>query len=190
MHTHVNAAKARYLNGNFAGSSGHLARKTKVRLRPDQIKKGYTSTLIVIRDDKSRDRILVPKCQRQRLVVKEHETMLHVDGTRVHHELSRKYYWPNMIKQIKEICRACQSCQAAKVRRQQLSAAFEQANIEDLPLPRQAYGIDFYGHTHGEILVALDLCTREVSLWFLPDRKMEGVAKRYSLELSSKREFP
>ena len=103
--------------------------------------------------------------------------MLHVDGTRVHHELSRKYYWPNMIKQIKEICRACQSCQAAKVRRQQLSAAFEQANIEDLSLPRQAYGIDFYGHTHGEILVAIDLCTREVSLWFLPDRKMEGVAK-------------
>ena len=103
--------------------------------------------------------------------------MLHVDGTRVHHELSRKYYWPNMVKQIKAICKACQACQAAKVRRQQLSAAFEQADKEELPLPRQAYGIDFYGHTHGEILVALDLCTREVSLWFLPDRKMEGVAK-------------
>ena len=44
-------------------------------------------------------------------------------------------------------------------------------------IPRQAYGIDFYGHTHGEILVAIDLWTREVSLWFLPDRKMEGVAK-------------
>ncbi len=103
--------------------------KRKVRLRPDQIKKGYPPTLIVIRDDKSRDRILVPKCQRQRLVVKEHETMLHVDGTRVHHELSRKlYYWPNMIKQIKTICKACQPCQAAKVRRQQLSAAFEQAD--------------------------------------------------------------
>ena len=118
-----------------------------------------------------------PKCQRQRLVVKENETMLHVDGTSVHHELSRKFYWSNMIKQIKAICKACQQCQAAKVRRQQLSAAFEQADKEDLPLPRQAYGIDFYGHTHGEILVAIDLCTREVSLWFLPDRKMEGVAK-------------
>ncbi len=73
------------------------------------------------------------------------------------------------------ICQACQPFQAAKVRRQQLSAAFEQADKEDLP--RQAYGIDFYVHTHGDILVALDLCTREVSLWFLPDRKMEGVAK-------------
>ncbi len=83
----------------------------------------------------------------------------------------------NKVKQIKAICKACQQCQAAKVRRQQLSAAFEQADKEDLPLPRQAYGIDFYGHTHGYILVAIDLCTREVSLWLLPDGKMEGVAK-------------
>ena len=82
-----------------------------------------------------------------------------------------------MVKQIKAICKACQHCQAAQVRRQQHSAAFEQADKADLPLPRQAYGIDFYGHTHGEILVAIDLCKREVSLWFLPDRKMEGVAK-------------
>ncbi len=74
--------------------------KNKVRLFPDQLKKGYPSDLIIIRDDKGRDRILVPKCQRQRLVVKEHETVLHVDGTRVHHELSRKFYWPNMVKQI------------------------------------------------------------------------------------------
>jgi hypothetical protein len=83
-----------------------------------------------------------------------------------------------MANEIKEvICKACQSCQTVKVRRQNLSAAFEQAEKEDLPLPRQAYGIDFYGHTHGEILVALDLCTREVYLWFFPDRKMKGVAK-------------
>ena len=78
-----------------------------------------------------------------------------------------------MINQIKMICKACEPCQTAKVRRQQPSAAFVQADTEDLPPP----SIDFYGHTHGEILVALDLCTREVSLWFLPDRKMEGVAK-------------
>jgi transposase InsO family protein len=46
-----------------------------------------------------------------------------------------------------------------------------------MPLPRQAYGIDFYGHEKGEILVAVDLCTREVSLWFLPNRKQENVAR-------------
>jgi hypothetical protein len=31
-----------------------------------------------------------------------------------------------------------------------------------MPLPRQAYGIDFYGHEKGEILVAVDSCTRTV----------------------------
>jgi hypothetical protein len=54
--------------------------KNKVRILPDQIKKGYPSALIIIRDDKARERILVPRCQRQRLVVKEHETMLHVES--------------------------------------------------------------------------------------------------------------
>jgi hypothetical protein len=131
-----------------------------IRLSPDQIKKKNPSSLIIIRDDKSRDRILIPKCQRQCLVVKQHETMLYVDGPRVYHELSRNFYWSNVINQIKMICKACEPCQTAKVRRQQLSAAFEQADTEDLPPP----SIDFYGHTHGDILVALDLFTREPSL--------------------------
>ena len=91
-----------------------------------------------------------------------------------------------MINEIKTICKACKSCQTAKVRRQNLSAAFEQAGKENL----LAYDIDFYGHTHDDVLVTLDLFTREVSLWFLPDRKIEGVAKRYSPESFSKREFP
>ncbi len=90
--------------------------KDLIKLTPDQIKKGYPPSLIIIRDDQSRDRILVPKCQRQRLVVKEHETLLHESGRRIHHELVRKYYWPNMANQIKAICKACQSCQTAKVR--------------------------------------------------------------------------
>ncbi len=78
------------------------------------------------------------------------------------------------IKQIKMICKACKPCQTAKVRRQQLSAAFDQADKEDLPPP----SIDFYGHTHGDILVAIDLFTREPSLCFLPDRKMTSLIIR------------
>jgi hypothetical protein len=46
-----------------------------------------------------------------------------------------------------------------------------------MPLPRQAYGNDFYGHEKGEILVAVDLCTREATLWFLPNRKQDNVAR-------------
>ena len=69
------------------------------------------------------------------------------------------------------ICKACKSFQTANVRRQHLSAAFEQAGKENLFV----YDMDFYGHTHGDVLVALDLGTREVSLRFLPDRKIEQV---------------
>ena len=147
------------------------------RVPPENLKRGLPRSLIVLKDDKGRERILVPRCQRQRLVIKEHETMLHQSGARVNYELSRKYIWPNMVREIKAICKACHICQLSKVRRQNLSAEFEQADKDDIPLPRQAYGIDFYGHTKGEILVAIDLCTREVMLWFLKDRKMEGVTR-------------
>jgi hypothetical protein len=82
-----------------------------------------------------------------------------------------------MVREIKIICKACEICEKGKVRRQNLSAEFEQADKDDIPLPRQAYGIDFYGHTKSEILVAIDLCAREVSLWFLTDRKTEDVTR-------------
>jgi transposase InsO family protein len=45
-------------------------------------------------------------------------------------------------------------------------------------IARQAYGIDFYGRAKGEILVAVDLCTREAMLWFLSNnRKQDNVAR-------------
>jgi hypothetical protein len=82
-----------------------------------------------------------------------------------------------MSSQIMSICSACPTCQQGQVRRQNLFAEFRQADIKDLPMPRQAYGIDFYGHEQGEILVAVDLCTREAILWFLTNRKQENVAR-------------
>jgi hypothetical protein len=151
--------------------------KDMVIIPENHKKKEWPPKLIVLKDEKNRERILVPACQRVALTKTEHETMLHQDGRRVHYELSRKYYWPKMAEEIKSICKACAKCQSGKIRKQHLSAEFEQAQKEDIPLPRQAYGIDFYGHAHGEILVAIDLCTREVSLWFLQDRKQDKVAK-------------
>jgi hypothetical protein len=76
---------------------------------------------------------------------------MHVKGNRVNHELSRFYYWPKMTEEIKSVCAACTICQKAEVRRQNLVAAFQQAELDDIPLPRQAYGIDFYGNAKGEI---------------------------------------
>jgi hypothetical protein len=82
-----------------------------IRVAQDKVKKGLPNTLIVLKDDKGRERILVPRCQRQRLVTKD------VDGARVNYELSRKYIRPNMARDIKTICKACHTCEKSKVRR-------------------------------------------------------------------------
>jgi hypothetical protein len=79
------------------------------RYNQENLKQGLPTNLIVVKDEKGRERILVPRCQRERLVTTEHETMLHVEGARVHYELARKYIWPNMVREIKITCKACQA---------------------------------------------------------------------------------
>jgi hypothetical protein len=141
------------------------------RIPPDEIRESLPKDLIVLRDEKARHRILVvPACPRVALTKTEHETMIHVKGNRVHHELSRLYYWPQMKTLILDICSACSTCQESQVRRQNLPAEFRQADIKF----RQA---DFYIHEQGKILVAVDLCTREATLWFLANRKQDSVAR-------------
>ncbi len=60
---------------------------------------------------------------------------------------------------------------------QRLSLEFAEADANQLPLPRQKYDIDFHGHAKGKILVAIDLVTREVCLWLLPNPKQENVSR-------------
>jgi hypothetical protein len=43
-------------------------------------------------------------------------------------------------------------------------------------MPRQDYGIDFYGVYKGEIMVIVDLFTRETILTHLSNRTQEDVA--------------
>ena len=135
-----------------------------MRVPKEEMKKNLPHDLIVFRDANGRQRILIPKCQRIALTQREHETMLHVKGPRVLHELSRSYLWPHMAEEIKLLCTACRVCKRAQVQRQNLSSEFRQADEKDMPLPRQAYGIDFYGHEKGEILVAIDFKKRQLLL--------------------------
>ena len=72
---------------------------------------------------------------------------------------------------------SCHDCQVSRMRLQRLSLEFAEADANQLPLPRQKYGIDFHGHAKCEILVAIDLVTREVCLWLLPNRKQENVSR-------------
>jgi transposase InsO family protein len=44
-------------------------------------------------------------------------------------------------------------------------------------MPRQSYGIDFYGVPKGEILVIVDLCTRETTLAYMANRNQDKVTK-------------
>jgi hypothetical protein len=58
------------------------------------------------------------------------------------------------------------------------SLDFNPSSQKELLLPRQRYGIDFYGVHNGKILVMVGLFFRETMLEFLLDRKMERVCQR------------
>jgi hypothetical protein len=79
---------------------------------------------------------------------------------------------PGVDATIKAVCTACAKCIRANRRRKKLNLDFNPASQKELLLPRQRYGIDFYGVHNGEMLVMVDLFSRETMLEFLPDRKM------------------
>ena len=89
--------------------------------------------------------------------------------------MSRRYWWPKMNILVHQVCSACRKCQLAQIRRKHLAVPYTPKATQ--LLPRQAYGIDFYGHKDGNILVAIDLCSREVILWFIKSRAQDLVAK-------------
>jgi transposase InsO family protein len=78
---------------------------------------------------------------------------------------------------IEAVCTACARCIRANRRRKKLNLDFNPASQKELLLPRQRYKIDFYGVHNGEILVMVDLFSREIMLEFLPNRKMERVCQ-------------
>ena len=138
---------------------------------------GFPDGLLVIEHDQKRQRIIVPSEQRERLIKQEQLSLLHVGPERVARAPTKRYYWHKMNDLTKRIVMSCHDCQVSRMRSQRLSLEFAEADANQLPLPRQKYGIDFHGHAKGEILVAIDLVTREVCLWLLPNRKQEDVSR-------------
>ena len=82
-----------------------------------------------------------------------------------------------MPKEVKLYVTACSTCQANSVRRSHLNNTFQKRALENLPMPRQSYGIDFYGVPNAEILVIVDLCTRETTLCYMKNRNQDNVAR-------------
>ncbi len=82
-----------------------------------------------------------------------------------------------MAKDIEAYCVACPTCATASVRRRHLKTRFDIAAPQSSMSPRLHYGVDFYGINGAEILVVVDLFTRETILIYLTSRNQDKVAK-------------
>jgi hypothetical protein len=133
---------------------------------------GYPHGLLAIPSDGyAGQRILVPLDEQKGLIKSTHAEIHHQGHTKVHHVLYPLYYWPGMDATIEAVCTACARCIRANRRRKKLNLDFNPTSQKELLLPRQRYGIDFYGVHNGEILVMVDLFSRETMLEFLPARR-------------------
>ncbi len=145
-----------------------------------QMMENYPQRLLAILSDGysgQRQRILVPVDEQKALIRSTHAEIHHQGHTKVHHVLYPLYYWTGMDATIEAVCTACAKCIRATRRRRKLNLDFNSSSQKELLLPRQRYGVDFYGVHNGEILVMVDLFSRETMLEFLPDRKMERVCQ-------------
>ena len=122
-------------------------------------------------------RIIVPLSEQEGLVKQAHLDIHHQNHRKVHSILYPLYWWPQMDRQIESICKACSHCQSGKMRREKIKSEFNAHGPQAKAGPRQHYGMDFYGLMNGEILVIVDLFTRETILQWLPNRKQDQVAK-------------
>jgi hypothetical protein len=146
---------------------------------------GFPDGLLVVEDDQRRRRIIVPLEHRERLVKQEHLSLPYVGPERVARALAKHHYWHKMNDLIKRIVMSCHDCQVSRMQLQRLSLEFAEADANQLPLPRQKYGIDFHGHAKGGILVAIDLVTREVCLELFSLDLFRIASKKACLELFS-----
>ncbi len=128
---------------------------------------GHPEGLLAIPgDNNGPPRIIVPRNQIKALVLQCHEDIHHQSQVKFLYILKPLYYWPGMTKDIERLCTACRTCITSSVRRRHLKAKFDlSAPRQSTMLPRQDYGIDFYGVYKGEVLVIVDL------LIYLPEKQ-------------------
>ena len=137
----------------------------------------FPEGLLAVPSPEGQPRIIVPPNEIKALILQTHEDIHHQNHVKVLHVLKANYYWPNMAKDIEAYCTSCPTCATAMVRRKHLKTKFDLMAPQALLYPRQHYGIDFYGVNGGEILVTVDLFTRETILTYLRNRNQDNVAK-------------
>jgi hypothetical protein len=122
-------------------------------------------------------RLIVPVAAQENLIKQVHLDIHHQSHRKVQNILYPLYWWPRMDRDIERVCKACSHCQAGKMGRERIKSEFDALAPQSKAGPRQHYGMDFYGLAKGEILVIVDLYTRETILQWLPTRKQEQVAQ-------------
>jgi hypothetical protein len=137
---------------------------------------GYPEGLLAVPNPYGSPRIIVPRSQVNALVLQCHEDIHHQSYIKVLHVLKALYYWPSMSAHAERLCTACQTCLTASVRRKHLKTTFDAHVPQSTAMPRQDYDIDFYGVFKGEIMVIVDLFTRETILTHLDNRTQDNVA--------------
>ena len=139
--------------------------------------KDFPDGLLAVPNSNGTPRIIVPPDQVKPLVLQTHEDIHHQNQSKVEKILVPLYYWPNMVKTIESWCTSCPTCARGTVRRKHLKMKYDPNAPAATSLPRADYGMDFYGLQKGEVLVIVDLFTREVIFIYLPNRSQDNVAK-------------
>jgi hypothetical protein len=135
-------------------------------------------------------RIIVPMDVQKDLVMQAHLDIHHQNHSKVYKLLSPLYYWPSMFQDVEDVCKACNHRLSGKMRRERLQSLFDMNTPLSRAAPRQHYGIYFYGLMTGEILIMVDLFTREVLLQWLPSRNQDIVARTILRRIIFERGMP
>ncbi len=121
-------------------------------------------------------RIIVPRTFCEALTMHTHEDIHHQNHQKVTLILKPLYYWPGMDRDVEPFISECEIYRRGTVRRRHLKMIFDTDAPLAKALPRQHYGLDFYGVLKGEILVIVDLFSREVIIEHVPFRSQLHVA--------------
>ncbi len=141
---------------------------------------GYPEGLLAVPNPHGSPRIIVPKSQVDALVLQCHEDIHHQSHIKVLYVFKALYYWPGMSAQVEKLCTASQTCLAASMRRMHLKTKFDAHAPQSTAMSRQDYGIDFYGVYKGEIMVIVDLFTKETLLTHLNNRRKTASPSQFS----------
>ena len=126
----------------------------------EQVAKLSSGLKIVVDRQSGLSRIYVPRCFREQVAQKVHESTSHGGWKRVELALKKKYIWPSMQSYLKSYVRSCVHCVLAKSK---LNWAHGRFKAVEYKLPCRAYALDFYsiGETedgHIGVLTMVDLC--------------------------------